>query len=261
MIKFLAIPLLAFALIPPKCQTTPPPPPPANVASAPALATATEARMSKLSAHAEAADVAADKIAEPLVRTSVKGPLSVVRSLAGPATDADRAAALALVVQAQAGKLDAANAGFATARADAAALTTRLRELETIVAAERAAAAGELQRQLAAARDEARRAAVARERTLKTMIFFGLGAALCLAAVASVFLRAYLPFLGPNVTVAIGAGGVMLLLLGIVTRAIERLIDDHPYIFWGGLLFTVCALVGAVALIFANHHHAKEAPA
>jgi hypothetical protein len=258
--KLLAIPLLA-ALAMPHCQSVPPAPPPANVATAPKLEAASTDRLSQISAHAEAAEVAAQKIPDMLIRRSVQGPLSVVRSLAGPAKDADRAAALALVVEAQAGKLDQAETGWAKARADAGALVARVADLEATVTRERAAAAVELSRQLQDARDQARRESEARERVIKTWLFFGLGTLLILAAVASFFLRAYLPFLGPQVSLWLGIGGAALILTGIIVRSVERLIEDHPFIFWGGLLGAICAVVGAAALMLANHHHAKLTPA
>ncbi len=143
-------------------------------------------------------------------------------------------------------------------RADATALNARVQELEAQLERERTAAATELQRQLAAARDEARQKSEARERAIKTWLFFGLGTLLLLAAVASIFLKAYVPQFGPNITLCLAAAGGVLILTGILVRAIERLLEDHPFIFWGGLLAAALAVAGAVALMIANHHHAKE---
>jgi len=158
------------------CQQASAPPPPANVASAPLLASATQTRLQTIGANAEAAELAAGHIAEPFTQAAVLGPVSVIRSLApGPYPEPLRLAALALVNQALAGKLDAASAGWTTSRAEADENAQRITALEAKVAAERIAAGQELTRQLAAERARANSVISA-----KQVLYLNLAGAGCL---------------------------------------------------------------------------------
>lgn len=233
------------------CRTISKPPPPANVVSAPALGLAQKTQLSQIGAHAEAAETANAKQPPGPITNAVAGPLSVIRQLAGPATDKDRAAALALVNAALAGRVAESDAGWAQARADANALTERLRTLEAQVAAERIAAAVELKRQLEQAHDEERAKASAAERRMIGWIFYG-GAALCLALGATAFsLIGSIPIIGPNVARGLLLTGVC---LGFAGVAINQLLA-HPWIVWVALGTGAAALIGTAALMYANHHH------
>lgn len=252
----IALPVFVFlsVLAPRGCHTVPLPPP-ANVPSAPALGEAEKTRLSQIGAHAEAAETANAKQPPGPVTNAVAGPLSVIRQLAGPATDKDRAAALALVNAALAGRVAEANAGWVQARADATALTEQLKMLEAQVAAERIEAAAELKRQLERARNEERARAEAREKLIVTCIFFGTGALCLLGAIAVVALKATVPIFGAEAALWLGIAGGVLIGTGILIRAINRLIEDHPVLFWGGLITAGLAVTGAVFLMRANHHH------
>jgi hypothetical protein len=250
--------LICFAFLgigsPRGCQTIPPP---VNVASAPALAESEKSRLSLIGAHAEAGEVANAKQPPGLITQAVAGPLSVIRQLAGPASDKDRAAALALVNAALTGRVAESEAGWMQARADATALTERLKTLEAQVAAERIAAATELKRQLEQARDEARAKAAAAERSMIGWIFYG-GAALCLALGATAFsLIGSVPIIGPNVARGLLLTGVC---LGFAGVAINQLLA-HPWVVWVSLGSGVAVLIGTAALMYANHHHAQSAEA
>jgi hypothetical protein len=92
----------------------------------------------------------------------------------------------------------------------------------------------------------------ARNQTDRTIILGGYAAAALLVAsgVATFFLMAQLAFLGPKIGYAlIAAGGSVFAMLQAYqwTKA-------HPWITGVALLF----LVAALALAFANHHHAKR---
>lgn len=254
---YLIITFAVATLWPKGCHTVPTPPPPANVASAPALAAASTQQQSKAAAAVAAATAANDANPPGPAQVATAGELSVAQaSLPAPA-DADRAEALARVNAALTGRLDEAQQGWAKARTDAAALADRVKALEEQVAAERTAAAAELKRQLDEARSQARKEAEAKERLLITAIFFGVGALLILGAAAVLFLRAQVPIFGPQVAIWLGAAGMALILTGIIVRAVERLIEDHPFIFWGGITAAVLAVVASVVLMIANHHHQK----
>ncbi len=92
----------------------------------------------------------------------------------------------------------------------------------------------------------------ARNQTDRTIIIGGysLAALLVAAGVASLFLMAQLPFLGPKISYALmGAGASVFAMLQAYqwTKA-------HPWITGITLLFITVA--GALAV--ANHHHSKE---
>ncbi len=227
-----------------------PVPPPTNVASAPALGDAEKSRLSQIGAHAEAAEIANAKQPSGPVTSAVAGPISVIRKLAGPATDEDRATALALVNQALSGKLAEAETGWASAINNASVLNARIADLERKVEAERTAAAAELARRL----DEEHRRAALEERRMIGWIFYG-GAALCLALGATAFsLIGSVPIIGPNVARGLLLTGVCLAVSGV---AINQLLA-HPWVVWVSLGTGVAVLIGTAALMYANHHHHQE---
>lgn len=237
------------------CQKTPPPP--THVPSEPALGSATAARLDEIGAHAEAAEVAAQHIVDPNVKAAVLGPLSVIRRLApGPYPDETRAAALALVNKALEGKLTEAHAGWAVARNEADKKAARIRELEAAVEREKIAAAAEIERRL----DDARQKAEAKQRLIYGLIFFG-GAAVCaIAGFAVSSLAATVPIFGPNIARMCFGAAIVLGVMGLLMRIVDRLMDNHPLIFWGGLSFVILAAVAACVFLIANRHHAKAAP-
>lgn len=235
-------------------RRTPPAPPPANVASAPALGAASDSRLSGISANAEAASFANSKQPVGPITAAVAGPLSVIQKLSGPATDADRAAALALVNQALGGKVAESEAGWVKARSDAEALSAQVSSLEKQVAAERISAAAELQRQLSAARDEEHAKAAAEQRRLIGWIFYGGGALLLVLGGVAFSLIASVPMIGPNVCRALLGSGALLIIAGI---SINELLA-HPWVIWTCLGLSFAGVAVAAALTFANHHHAKS---
>jgi hypothetical protein len=149
------------------------------------------------------------------------------------------------------------DAAIAAARDAVTAAAAKLAEQQAKHDADMAALRAQHQRDLAAARS----AADAKARLFQVLIFSGLGAACILGAVAIRALKAYVPAFGAQAAIWLGGAGLALVLTGVLVRAIERLIDDHPFIFWGGVAAAATAAAVAIGLVIANHHHAKTAPA
>lgn len=162
----------------------------------------------------------------------------------------------------------ATTAAAAAQRAAAAA-----QQVSTVAPAaqqERAGAAAELQAQFTALTDqvtaaqrqaaEATKAANERQRTLITWIFFG-GAALCAIAAAIVAtLGNSVPIFGPRIAIGLGIAAGLLFGLGMAMRLIDRMLDEHPYVFWGSLAGVAAVLGAAAILAYANHKHAAPVP-
>lgn len=255
--NWIALPVFTIALLG-GCFGGKPAPTPTNLPSSPKLENVEAQKASKISANAEAADVAADKIADESVKASVKGPISVVRSLAGPATDKDRADALALVVKAQSGKLVEAQDGWAKARNDADLKNAEIAALKTKIEQEKASAAAEMERRL----KEAGEKAASERKRLMTIIFFGLGALGVAGGVVIMVLSAnpvYAanPLVGPKAGFAAIGAGLSLIGTGIAVNAIEKALDNHPWIVASGAGIAAVLAVAAGAFIYANHNHAS----
>lgn len=257
MLKWL--PFLALAIIPPGCQTKSLPPP-SDVVSAPALVLALKDKDSKLSAHAEATEIAIKAGPEGAQKDAASGAISVVRSLAGPSSPEDRSAALSLVNQALSGKLEEAKGSWDRARMDAMVLTDTINELEQTVAKERVQAAADLQAKLKEAQEEAN---AARKKWI-TMIFFGLGALGTAGGVVMLVLganpatAASYAFLGPKAAFCAIGAGLTLIATGIAVNAIERALESHPWVIWTGLGLAAASGIVASSLILSNHLHANE---
>lgn len=230
--------------------SNPPVPPPAGVRSEPALGQATSERLSKISANAEAAESASEKIDQEVVRISVQGPISVIRSLSGPASDKDRAEAMALVVKAQAGKLNEAQIGWNTAKSQANALNARIQALESEVKAQKVQAANDLKAQL----DKVRQEAEAEQRRLIGYIFYGGGAFLLILSLVAASVATSMPFLGPNAVKGLGLAAMGLLATGLGMNYLL----SHPWIIWVGLIVTGIAFFGACGLMWSNFKHHQE---
>lgn len=255
--NWLAAPVLAIALMG-GCFGGKPTPAPTNLPSSPKLENIEAQKASIISANAEAADVAADKIPDETVKASVKGPISVIRSFAGPATDKDRAEAMALVVKAQAGKLAEAQEGWAKARNDADLKNAEISALKAKIEQEKAFAQAEMERRL----KEAGEKAASERKRLMTIIFFGLGALSVAGGVVIMILAAnplYAanPLVGPKAGLAAIGAGLSLIGTGIAVNAIERALDNHPWIVAGGAGVAAVLAVAAGAFIYANHNHAS----
>lgn len=209
---------------------------------------------SKIAANAEAADFAANSIEDTNTKAAVKGPISVIRSLAGPATDKDRADAMALVVMAQAGKLEEANAGWSKARQDADAKNAEISRLKSQIEQERAAAALEQQRKV----DEANQKADAARKRIITFIFFGLGAAAVAAGPVMLILAGQNPVFGPKIAFATMGGGAVLIATGIAINSIEKALEAHPWIVYTGIGLALAAVIVVLALMYSNNSHNKQ---
>lgn len=238
------------------CQT-PGVSPPSDVASAPALGSAVNDKNSKISANAEAAELANLANPDGLPKQAAAGAISVVRSLAGPANPDDRSAALSLVNQAMKGQLKEAQEGWIASRQGANALLARIDSLEEQVAAERVKASVDLQSRI----NEADSAANASRKKWLTLIFFGFGAIGTAGGVVMLILQANpavaasYAFLGPKAGFCALGAGITLIATGIAVNAIERLIEAHPYVF-AGMVSAALALIGVSAtLVWSNHMH------
>ncbi len=244
---------LAFTIWPSSCFHKPLPPP-TNLPSEGRLGSAVSNKDSKISANAEAADFASERIIDETVKGAVKGPISVIRSLSGPATDKDRADAMSLVVKALSGKLAESNTGWATARQEADAKIAEIATLKSSIEHEKQVARTEQERQLKEANDKAN----AERKKWVMLVTIGLGS-LCLAAsVAILFLASTYPLLGPKASFATAGAGVTLIGIGIAINAVERALEEHPWIVASGVGISVILLAIAGSLIYANHSHHKD---
>lgn len=219
--------------------------------SAAALGTASDKQLSKASAAAKAAETA--NLSNPAgpPKEAVAGELSVVRANVPTALAADDIEAMDRVNRALAGDLESARKEWDRAKGEAAVLQAEVSRLKSQVEQERLKAASELQRRL----DEIQREADNKQRTIITFILFG-GSALCIiGAVLLANLSAAVPMFGPRAALGLGIAGGVLFALGIAMRVVERMISEHPYVFWGSLLGVVIALAAAGVLVYSNHHH------
>lgn len=254
----LFLPLLSFALLLPECQNGKLPPP-SNVASAPVLGAVVASKDSKISANAEAAEIANLSNPDGPPKSATAGAISVVRSLAGPANAEDRAVALALVNKALTGKLIEAQNGWEEARHNATALLSRIDALETQVAEERVQAANDLQAKLKEAENQAN---AARKKWI-TIIFMGFGAigvaggVVMFVLLANPATAASYAFLGPKAAFCSLGAGLTLIATGIAVNAIESLIEAHPYVFLTSISVAVAFAITALALTYSNHKHAQ----
>lgn len=251
---------LGFVIGPKGCKT-PPAPPPADVPSASSLGSTNAERLGTAAAAVAAAREANQQNSAGPARDATEGALSVAASNL-PTPPVERLDFFrGIVAKAFAGKLDDAESEWAAERGLGSARLRRIAELEEQVKRERSAAAEELKRQLAEARDEARRAADAKERLVLMVIFFGLGAACIIGAVLVGQLGVVVPMFGPRAAVGFGIAGALLIVVGILVRFVDRLMERHPVVFWGGILAAVFAAAAAALLIYANHRHHHDAPA
>lgn len=245
--------LCLAGIMPRSCQHVPTPPPPADVPSASGLRSASADQASRAAAAVKAAQTAnaANPAGHP--RAATEGELSVAAANLPTPQPADDREAQARVNAALRGDLATARTAWDKATADAAALAARVAHLEAQVQFERDAAAKELQRQLAQARDEERRKAEAETRRLVGWIFFG--GAFMLAAAAALVLgtAASVPFFGPKLAISLGIGSAASAALGVAINEVLA----NPWIVRVLIGVIVAAVAGAIALGVANHYHAN----
>lgn len=241
-------------------------------------------RDSKLGASLEQIGIAAAKLpASPeQIIISAEQTFSLSLLAGAPVSDNDRASAAERVALFEQGRTaearkayaDAASkasellAKIATAEAERDAALTRARDAIATAEAKLAEQARQYAADMAAlklkqqaALDAARSAAEAREKFWQTMIFSGLGALCLLGAGGMMYFRSVIPAFGAQAALWLAAAGAALIVTGILVRAISRLIDDHPYLFWGGICAAGAAVLITAGLVISNHHHAKDAAA
>jgi len=239
-----------MSLVPSACHG-PSQPAPTNLPSAPKLGEASDARLSRISASAEATELANSHNPDGPAKTAVFESNSVVRKLAGPATESDRLEAIKLVNSALNGKLNEALTGWAKARGDAEALNARIQSLEQQVAAEKERAKAEMAAKIKEIQDEA-----AKERKRWIMLStIGLGALALAAGVVMLVAGSQYPFLGPRMAFATMGGGITLIATGIAVNAIERALEAHPWIIYSGIGLAFAFALVAGALGYSNHRH------
>lgn len=247
---FLALSFVCATLTPQSCSK--PTPPPATVPSAPKLEAQQGDNLSRIAAAANAQGKAIATLPASNAKAAIEGENAVIQARAGEAKPKDQADADARVIAALNGQLAEANAAWAKALETATADKQRIAELEQSVDREQKAAAEELRRQLAAARSEATQ----KEQLYVSLLLFGLGALCIVAAFLIGQMAVTIPQFGPRAAVGFGLAGATLIAVGIGLRVVSRMIDEHPYVFWGSILFAVLAAVVGGALIYANHKHA-----
>ncbi len=251
-----------FALLTSGCWTwkrTPPAPPPAEVKTAPALNNALGTQDSKTAAAVGAAIEANTHNAEGPAKTATAGELSVAQANLPTPTDKDKAEALARVNAALQGNLQFANDEWAKARVAAGALQSQIDALQLQVKNERVAAAQELQKQLNAARDDAKREADAQQRKIAAWIFYGGAFLLGVAAAVVLGTASYVPFFGPRLAIVLAGAAATSGLLGAMVN--ELLANPWIVRTLFGVLVAAVAVAGGIA--YSNHHHhvaSLEAP-
>ena len=238
-------------------KKSPPAPPPSQVASAPALGAAQRDSWSKVAAADQALMRALFPLPDSIYKMAALGEASVIAIHAGEATPEDLKAAYDRVDAGLRGDLKAANAMLETARAAASSDKARIAELEQQVKNEQIKAAEELRRQLAAARDEARKEADAQQRKIAAWIFYGGGFLLAVSAAVVLGTAAYVPFFGPRLAVVLGlASGVSVGLGALVNELLA-----NPWIVRTLLGILVAAVATAGGIAYSNHFHHKTATA
>lgn len=214
------------------------------------LGKAQDDRDSKISAYSEATETAINTMADSPSKTAAFESNSVVRRLAGPATDKDRLDAQKLVNLALSGKLADAQKGWAAARTDADTKNDVIAGLEKKLKEQQTQAALDLQAKL----DQ-------NQRKWQTAIFMGGGALgvvigiIILVLVANPATALTYGFLGPRAGFACIGAGLALILIGVAINSVERLIDNHPWIFGGAVAIALGLGLTAAVLSYANHHN------
>lgn len=229
-------------------------PPPANVKSAPALGTANTEALSQAAAFVVAGREANQSNPEGAARDAVEGSLATAGSFLPAPGPKHLSFARSQAQAALAGRLADAQAAWALAQQSGDALRQRITALEKQVAAEREAAAVELQNQLS----KAQRDADNRQRAIITYILFGSSVLCIIAAVVVANFASVVPQFGPRAALGFGVAGGVLFGLGMAMRIVERMMTEHPLVFWGSLLGVVVALVVAASLIYSNHHRSVD---
>jgi hypothetical protein len=233
--------------------------PPEEVKSAEPLRVEEQNRLSQISAQAEAAEVANSMQATSPAQTATAGPISGIRTLSGLAKESDRKAALEAVNAALSGDLIRAKSGWALAKADAEALNNRILELQSAAKAEREQAARDRIAEVAAARSEERKKAEAKERLIYTLVFFGGAGVFAIGAVLCGQFAMALPIMGPNIIRMLWAASAISGVIGLLLRTIDRMMDEHPYLFYTGVGLIGATLTTAGVLAWSNHNHDKAA--
>jgi hypothetical protein len=234
-------------------KATPPAPPPSQVVSAPILTAAQDKSLSKISASNSGIVRALGPLPDSAPKAAAIGETTVIALQAGEASASDLKAAYERVDAGLRGDLASANALLDAARAEAVTDKAKIEALEAKVKAEQSAASIELQRQLAAARDEARKEADMQQRKIAAYIFYGGAFLLGAAAAVVLFTASSVPMFGPKVAIALGVAAATSALLGVTVNELL----SNPWIIRTllGLLVAAAAVAGGLA--YANHHHAK----
>lgn len=223
------------------------------------LAGATAAQSAEASAAVQAARDLNSRGSDDVAKNAVEGTLAVAAgNLPVPsakATDDLRKIGERLF----AGDGEGARKAWSLRSDLAQAQAARIAELQATVARERAESAETLKRQIDEARNQAKAEADAKLNFWLQIGLFGGGALLIVAGLASLQLAAAIPFLGPNITRLLFAAGGSAFALGLLIRSIDRFVDQHPVMFYSGLIALALGLIGAAVLFYANHHHHSTA--
>ena len=197
------------------------------------------------------------------------------KSIAGPPTAEDDAAALKRKMIIQAGDLTTIRSQYVQAdteakaqkdRADKAEEAARLSNLavgdaQKKAQTEQAQLQAKLQKQIddiTVQANERIQAAESGLKRLQLLIFFGGGALLFVAGMVILVAAVNIPMFGPKAGIALMIAGAGLIALGIVISEVQNFIDNHPWIIGAGIGGAALLVAIAGALMYSNHQHSMN---
>lgn len=225
--------------------------PPKEVPAAGNLHSANEDQLSQVSSFISAGRYANESNPDGPAKSTVQGSLDTALSFLKPPQQKHLDFAMGLAMTALKGDLDKAQTGWDKSKTDGVAAQQRIKELEKQVSDQQAQAALDIQNALS----KAQRDADNKQRAIITYILFGSSVLCIIAAVVVANFASVVPQFGPRAALGFGVAGGVLFALGMAMRIVERMMNDHPYVFWGSLLGVAIALAAAAVLVYSNHAH------
>lgn len=215
-----------------------------------------ERNQSKVSAALEVAELTNQHNPDGPAKTATAGVIAAGRAYANwPISNDDRVEFQKLANKYLKGQLEDANQQLQDIKQDAIKKDGEIQRLKQNIEAERISAQNEINRKIKEASAERQ---ILRDRFINA-IFFGVGALCVVAGIVILVLggqyAAIYPTLGPKAGFCAIGAGLVLISIGIAINAIERALDNHPWIVGIGCGVSILLLAIAGAMIYSNHHH------